>query len=84
MVMPVIQYAPETCKWCEGEGKYGNFGDLCLVCGGQGSLLVAQPARKCPHCDGTGVQKSGEVEDRCKICNGSGWAHVLKTGASNR
>lgn len=84
MVMPVIQYAPETCKWCEGTGKYGNFGDLCLVCAGQGSLLVAQPARKCPHCDGTGVKKEGEYEDRCKVCNGSGWAHVLKTGSSNR
>lgn len=84
MVMPVIQYAPETCKWCEGVGKYGNYGDLCLVCGGQGSLLVAQPARICPHCKGTGAQKSGEFEDRCKICNGSGWSHVLKTGASNR
>ena len=44
MVMPIIQYAPETCMWCQGSGKYGNYNDLCLVCGGSGSVLVAQPA----------------------------------------
>jgi DnaJ-class molecular chaperone len=75
MVMPVIQYAPETCAWCEGKGKWGPYGDACHVCGGQGSMLVAQPARKCPWCGGKG--SVGEDEDRCKMCNGSGWSHVL-------
>lgn len=75
MVMPVIQYAPETCAWCEGTGKYGNYGDLCHVCGGQGSVLVAQPAKTCPRCKGSGV--IGEYGDRCTVCNGSGWSHVL-------
>jgi DnaJ-class molecular chaperone len=82
MVMPVIQYAPETCAWCRGAGKWGEYGDSCLICGGQGSLLVAQPARQCPWCEGKGVV--GELEDRCKTCGGSGWSHVLSKQATGR
>ena len=78
MVMPVIQYAPEECAWCQGSGKFGNYDDLCLVCGGLGSVLVAQPARKCPHCEGKGAVLVNEFEDRCKICSGAGWSHVYK------
>jgi DnaJ-class molecular chaperone len=78
MVMPVMQFAPETCAWCEGKGKYGQYNDICLVCNGQGSVLVAQPSHKCPHCEGTGVQMSGEYQDRCKVCGGAGWSHVFK------
>ncbi len=78
MVMPVIQYAPETCAWCAGTGKFGEFKDVCLVCGGLGSLLVAQPPRKCPWCDGTGVDESSDYSDRCKMCGGTGWSHVFK------
>ena len=26
MVMPVMQYAPETCAWCEGRASMGNMG----------------------------------------------------------
>jgi DnaJ-class molecular chaperone len=84
MVMPVMQYAPETCAWCEGTGKYGQYGDICLVCNGQGSVLVAQPSRKCPNCAGMGTQASGEFQDRCKICGGAGWSHVFKAAASSR
>jgi len=80
MVMPVIQYAPETCAWCEGTGKFGQYGDACQVCGGQGSLLVAQPARKCPWCQGKGAV--GPQEDRCKMCNGAGWSHVFKQSST--
>lgn len=80
MVMPVIQYAPETCAWCGGTGKYGDYKDDCLVCGGQGSLMVAQPARRCPRCNGSGVDESSEYHDRCKTCNGAGWSHVFKQG----
>jgi DnaJ-class molecular chaperone len=78
MVMPVIQYAPETCAWCAGAGKYGDFNDACLVCTGQGSLMVAQPARRCPRCNGSGVDESSEYHDRCRTCNGAGWSHVFK------
>jgi len=78
MVMPVIQYAPETCAWCEGTGKFGTYQDVCLVCGGQGSLMVAQPARKCPWCEGTGEDNSSDYKDRCKMCGGAGWSHVFK------
>ena len=82
MVMPVMQYAPETCAWCQGDGKYGPYGDICLVCNGAGSVLVAQPPRKCTHCAGSGVITSGDFQDRCKICNGSGWSHVYKTSVT--
>jgi DnaJ-class molecular chaperone len=78
MVMPVIQYAPELCAWCQGTGKFGNYNDLCLVCGGQGSVLVAQPARICPHCKGKGAVTVNDFEDRCKVCGGAGWSHVYK------
>lgn len=82
MVMPVIQYAPETCAWCEGTGKFGDFRDQCHVCGGLGSVLVAQPARGCPRCEGSG--STGEYGDRCPTCNGSGWSHVLPKQASSQ
>jgi DnaJ-class molecular chaperone len=84
MVMPVMQYAPEICAWCNGTGKYGQYNDICLVCAGQGSVLVAQPSHKCPHCGGTGVQTVGEFQDRCKICGGAGWSHVFKNASSIR
>jgi DnaJ-class molecular chaperone len=43
--------------------------------------MVAQPARKCPHCQGTGAMRVGEFEDRCRVCAGSGWSHVFKQGS---
>lgn len=82
MVMPIIQYAPETCAWCQGTGKYGGYGDHCLVCEGHGSVMVAQPARKCPQCEGSGEDPKSEYADRCKTCNGTGWSHVLTKGAT--
>ena len=84
MVMPVIQYAPDTGAWCEGSGRYGDYQDFCLVCGGQGSVLVAQPARICPHCDGEGTVLAGEFHDRCKVCGGAGWSHVYKAASGSR
>ena len=83
MVMPVIQYAPEECAWCNGTGKFGAYNDICLVCAGQGSVMVAQPARNCPHCNGGGAVSVGDFEDRCKVCGGTGWSHVYKQGSGS-
>lgn len=80
MVTPFIQVAPETCAWCRGKGKYGQYDDPCHICQGQGSVLVTQPAKVCPWCNGEGGGAS--AGDRCKICDGSGWAHTYKPGIS--
>ena len=84
MVMPVIQYAPETCAWCEKSGRYKEYQDLCLVCDGQGSVLVTQPAHVCPHCEGKGTVLAGDYHDRCKVCGGAGWSHVFKAVSGGR
>ena len=65
-----INYAAETCAWCGGSGSKGG---RCSACGGQGSVLVAQPARRCAWCGGSG-SKGG----RCSACGGTGWAHALR------
>jgi hypothetical protein len=31
---------------------------VCRVCGGDGVLMVEEPARDCPYCDGTGEDTS--------------------------
>ena len=82
MVMPIIQYAPETCSWCQGKGRWGEYGDVCHMCQGLGSVMVAQPPRKCPECSGKGAV--GEYMDRCPVCNGAGWAHVLPSQSQKR
>lgn len=61
--------APETCAWCSGRGK--ESGDRkCPVCRGVGSVLVSQPARKCPACHCTGRDES---QLKCQACEGTGW-----------
>ena len=65
-----INYKPETCGNCGGDGGYQG---LCKPCGGQGSVLVAQPARKCGNCGG-----DGGYQGLCKPCNGTGWAHAIR------
>jgi DnaJ-class molecular chaperone len=79
MVTPFIQFAPEECAWCEGTGKYLN--QMCHVCKGNGSVLAAQPAKKCPWCEGRGYEE--KTQDRCKICDGAGWAHTYKPGIAS-
>ncbi len=79
MVTPFIQFAPETCAWCEGTGRFSQYQTVCHMCRGEGSVLVAQPARVCPWCQGSG---KNEEEDRCKNCDGAGWSHVYRPGIS--
>jgi DnaJ-class molecular chaperone len=76
MAQPTINYAPETCAWCEGKGRFGETGLKCPGCNGMGSLLVAQPSRPCGWCEGKG--RIGEYGDRCPTCGGSGWVHVMR------
>jgi len=67
-----IRTAPEKCAYCGGDGK--DFASTCPVCGGQGSVLVVQPAQKCATCGGDGK----DFATRCGVCGGTGWAHVVK------
>lgn len=71
-----INYAPETCALCGGDGHYPSYGSICPACRGQGSVLVAQPARRCALCEGDGHYPSyGSI---CRACGGTGWAHALR------
>lgn len=77
-----ISYAPETCAFCKGTGTPSDVPEdkvylwqLCPVCRGQGSILVAQPARKCARCGGNGREKGTQLP--CWACKGPGWAHGL-------
>jgi DnaJ-class molecular chaperone len=68
---------PGNCNWCHGTGKdrdpqLDDFGSLCRRCKGTGSVLVAQPAKKCATCQGTG--DGNEPLSPCDACDGSGWA----------
>jgi DnaJ-class molecular chaperone len=62
------EYAPEKCSLCGGTG-HAN-GGICKACGGQGDVLVAQPAIACPLCNGSGSLEFGT----CRACGGGGWA----------
>ena len=62
------EYAPEKCSLCSGTGN--GEGGICEACGGQGNVLVAQPAIICPLCGGSGNLDTGT----CRACGGSGWA----------
>lgn len=66
--------APETCAWCEGTGNRAvsaGYVISCLVCGGKGNVLVAQPAGPCRQCEGSGRRS---VVNPCLTCAGTGWA----------
>jgi DnaJ-class molecular chaperone len=64
------EYAPEKCSHCHGTGEVE--GKTCEICGGQGDVLVAQPAITCPLCNGSGSMEIGF----CRACGGGGWALV--------
>lgn len=62
------EYAPERCSFCNGT-RHAE-GGVCEACGGQGDVLVAQPARICYLCGGSGSMEIGI----CRACGGSGWS----------
>jgi hypothetical protein len=51
-IQPTIHYAPEACAFCSGNGggrcRDGDIYDLCPVCKGLGTVLVAQNAKNAP------------------------------------
>ena len=77
--MTSINYQAKTCGRCDGTGKdkYAKYeGERlrCTACGGQGAVLVAQPAQECGSCGGTGVDLSKGDPPVCVPCWGTGWA----------
>ena len=81
---PNAMYQPEDCLRCNttGTDRYsaadGNR-HKCPACNGQGSVLVAQPSRKCAYCRGTGINPDDDTATPvCVSCSGTGWAHRAK------
>ena len=85
----VKNYVLKECARCEGSGidpivVHGP--QTCHACGGKGSILVAEPAQKCPSCDGTGWRHEVlpwtcgttpiVVRKTCYICVGRGWLNT--------
>lgn len=70
------KYSRQTCALCKGNGKEGWFAsEPCKACGGKGTLLVLEPAQKCPYCNGKG--SLWDMQGSCPTCNGTGWVHIL-------
>ena len=70
-------HTPETCAWCAGTGTWASslaHVISCMVCGGKGKVLVAQPTGPCRQCEGSGRRG---VASACLTCAGTGWARVF-------
>ena len=67
-------FSRQDCATCSGL-RVSPDQRPCLVCSGNGSVLVLEPATRCPRCCATGRPKSGEFwsSDYCLICLGTGW-----------
>ena len=69
-------YLSEKCAWCTGTGKCAvsvGYVVSCLVCGGKGKVLVAQPSGPCRQCEGGGRRNPNSP---CLTCAGTGWVGV--------
>jgi hypothetical protein len=68
-------YALEFCGLCKGLG--GSREEPCVACNGKGSVLVHEPAIKCPRCGGDGKPTTKRSliysSDVCVVCRGTGW-----------
>src|SRR2546428_10914607 len=73
MAQTNTDYELATCAYCGGSGDIAA--NQCRAWGGQGSVLVAQPARECAHCQGKGKKSAY----RCNFCQGTGWARALRS-----
>jgi DnaJ-class molecular chaperone len=77
MSRPQRIHAPEKCAWCSGTGTWtvtAGYVISCVVCGGKGKVLVAQPSGPCRQCKGSGRRNQTAP---CLTCAGTGWASVL-------
>jgi len=74
MPKPEIELAEVECVFCEGSGKdpFGVMSPLstCCVCGGKGTVRIAEPYVPCRACDQTGVQPFTRLT--CLACGGKG------------
>ena len=66
-------YLLEVCGFCDGVG--GTAKERCPARKGNGTVLVHQPALKCPRCNGSGKPEKMRLyfSDVCTVCRGSGW-----------
>jgi DnaJ-class molecular chaperone len=73
----LAQFSLEECACCNGTGY------RCRICDGHGLVLVREPAARCEHCGGTGLERNrSSVASRlCVTCSGSGWAAVVRKSA---
>ncbi len=70
-------HAPQKCAWCAGTGMRAvSLAHVvsCLVCGGKGTVSVAQPAGSCRQCEGSGRRSANGT---CLNCSGTGWSRVF-------
>lgn len=61
----------ERCAWCQGSGwEDKKRRRRCESCEGEGRVIVAAPADRCPRCKGKGRAFPGR---KCRVCEGAGW-----------
>ena len=80
--MHVGDYLPEVCGLCSGKARLSG-GEPCTPCMGKGTVLVRQPALRCPRCSGSGlpteIDRIQYYASLCMICGGTGWVMTLDT-----
>lgn len=73
----------EICASCNGSGSRISHDEgvsqKCIACDGKGRVLVNQPSRKCPECNGTGWIRIGSAGPLmpCPNCKGTGWPRPI-------